>query len=201
MTYVSNIELPLKYGDFLGGHIVSGHVHCSAIFVSLFDNNLWIDLGNNISRATYKASITINGVSLTIAEMHETKIRIALIPETLKRTNLGLFEEGEYVNVEFDNYKIYEDSYFMKLAIEEGEKGITTTSPNPWVGCVIVKNNSIISTGYHECVGSPHAEVHAIAKISDYHGSTMYVTLEPCCHHGRTPPCTDIISHIQKWII
>jgi diaminohydroxyphosphoribosylaminopyrimidine deaminase/5-amino-6-(5-phosphoribosylamino)uracil reductase len=88
------------------------------------------------------------------------------------------------------------DEYFMRLAIIEGEKGKMTSSPNPWVGCVIVKNNEIISTGFHSKAGEPHAEITAIFKIKDndiLDNSDIYITLEPCCHYGKTPPCTDTL--------
>jgi diaminohydroxyphosphoribosylaminopyrimidine deaminase/5-amino-6-(5-phosphoribosylamino)uracil reductase len=86
----------------------------------------------------------------------------------------------------------------MRLAIQQGENGRTTAPPNPWVGCVIVKNNEEISAGYHKKAGTAHAEIVAInssaVSVSD---ATMYVTLEPCCHYGRTGPCTDVLIREQ----
>jgi len=86
---------------------------------------------------------------------------------------------------------------YMERAIALARKGIVTCRPNPMVGAVIVKNNRIIGEGYHEVCGGPHAERNAIADMKkhgfDAHGATLYVTLEPCCHHGRTAPCTDAI--------
>jgi diaminohydroxyphosphoribosylaminopyrimidine deaminase / 5-amino-6-(5-phosphoribosylamino)uracil reductase len=80
---------------------------------------------------------------------------------------------------------------FMKIAIKEGQKGIGRTSPNPPVGAVIVKNGEIIGKGYHKGPGLPHAEIEAINNAkSSIMGGTLYVTLEPCNHHGKTPPCT-----------
>jgi len=82
------------------------------------------------------------------------------------------------------------DLIYMKLALAEALKGLGKTSPNPLVGAVIVKNGRIISKGYHEKAGSPHAEAIAIEKAgNEARGSTLYVTLEPCVHYGRTPPC------------
>ncbi|ARF09969.1 deoxycytidylate deaminase [Indivirus ILV1] len=196
---VSNIELALKYGDFLGGHIMSGHVHQLGTFISLSPNgNMWIDLGNESNSIKHKGSIAINGVSLTIAEINDTKIRISLIPETIKRTNLGILVSGDKVNLEFDlqesKLQVYDDAYYMRLAIKEGEKGKVTAPPNPWVGCVIVKDKKILSFGYHEKAGNPHAEVNAIkSSYISVKDSTLYVTLEPCCHYGRTPPCTNLL--------
>ncbi|MBU1220230.1 bifunctional diaminohydroxyphosphoribosylaminopyrimidine deaminase/5-amino-6-(5-phosphoribosylamino)uracil reductase RibD [Myxococcota bacterium] len=87
-----------------------------------------------------------------------------------------------------------DDTYFMKIALEEAKKGIGRTSPNPPVGAVIVKENKIISKGYHEKAGLPHAEVMALEKAGDdARGATIYVTLEPCSHWGKTPPCTSAI--------
>lgn len=86
------------------------------------------------------------------------------------------------------------DIFFMKLALREARKGIGRTSPNPCVGSVIVKDGNIIAKGYHKKAGTPHAEIHALRAAGDKaHGATIYVTLEPCNHTGRTPPCTHTI--------
>ena len=87
----------------------------------------------------------------------------------------------------------------MRRAIELAKKGAGFVNPNPMVGCVIVKDDIIIGEGYHELYGGFHAERNALIKnVADFNGATLYVTLEPCCHHGKTPPCTDII--IEKCI-
>lgn len=86
----------------------------------------------------------------------------------------------------------------MKIAIEEAKKGMGYTSPNPMVGAVVVKDGKIISKDYHHKCGEFHAERNALMKCDDASGADMYVTLEPCCHQGKTPPCTDII--IEKGI-
>ena len=89
--------------------------------------------------------------------------------------------------------------YYMQQAIQLAKQGMGHTSPNPMVGCVVVKNNEIIATGYHERYGEYHAERNALLSCSkDPKGAELYVTLEPCCHQGKTPPCTDII--IEKGI-
>ncbi|OHD16266.1 MAG: riboflavin biosynthesis protein RibD [Spirochaetes bacterium GWD1_27_9] len=97
------------------------------------------------------------------------------------------------------------DSFYMQLAIDEAKKGLGFTSPNPLVGAVIVKNDKILAKGYHKQLGTDHAEINAIKKVSpdDLKDSTMYVTLEPCCHYGRTPPCTEAIikSGIKRVVI
>ncbi|MBK5200700.1 MAG: bifunctional diaminohydroxyphosphoribosylaminopyrimidine deaminase/5-amino-6-(5-phosphoribosylamino)uracil reductase RibD [Spirochaetaceae bacterium] len=92
----------------------------------------------------------------------------------------------------------------MKIAIDLAKKGIGLVSPNPLVGAVIVKDNEIIGKGYHKKAGTLHAERDAINNCSkDLKGSTLYVNLEPCCHFGKTPPCTDAIieNQIGKVII
>ncbi|PID71622.1 MAG: riboflavin biosynthesis protein RibD [Desulfobulbus propionicus] len=86
------------------------------------------------------------------------------------------------------------DEQYMQLAIEQAKKGRGRTSPNPAVGAVIVKDGVVIGKGYHKKAGTPHAEIHAIADAKEsVEGATIYVTLEPCSHTGRTPPCTEAI--------
>lgn len=86
------------------------------------------------------------------------------------------------------------DTDYMNIALALAEKGRGHTAPNPMVGAVIVKQGKIIGRGYHQAAGGPHAEVNAIADAGGGTvGATMYVTLEPCNHHGRTPPCTNAI--------
>ena len=86
------------------------------------------------------------------------------------------------------------DEAFMARALALAERGTGWTSPNPLVGAVIVKDGRIIGEGWHTACGQPHAEREALAACDeDPAGSTLYVTLEPCCHWGKTPPCTDAI--------
>lgn len=85
-----------------------------------------------------------------------------------------------------------QDQRFMARAIELAERGLYTTAPNPRVGCVLVKDGQVIGEGWHQRAGEGHAEVNAIASVSDRsltRGATVYVTLEPCSHTGKTPPC------------
>lgn len=84
---------------------------------------------------------------------------------------------------------------FLKLALDEARKGQGFCAPNPAVGAVLVREGQVIAKGYHCGPGQPHAEVEALRSVSDEdcRRSTLYVTLEPCCHFGRTPPCTDLI--------
>ena len=87
---------------------------------------------------------------------------------------------------------------YMRRAIELAKKGSGHVNPNPLVGAVIVRDGEIIGEGYHECYGQLHAERNAIANAkkrgNSLEGSTIYVTLEPCCHYGKTPPCTEAIE-------
>ena len=83
---------------------------------------------------------------------------------------------------------------YMNLALALAQKGRLSVSPNPMVGCLIVKNGEIIGRGYHKQPGEPHAEVYALKESgTQAENSSVYVTLEPCCHHGKTPPCTDAL--------
>ena len=96
--------------------------------------------------------------------------------------------------------------YFIDKCISLARKGVLDVSPNPMVGCVIVNNGEIIGEGYHKECGKNHAEVNAINSVKDkstLRNSILYVNLEPCCHHGKTPPCTDLIIkyNIQKVVI
>jgi len=84
-----------------------------------------------------------------------------------------------------------DNNYFMKMALGLAEKGLGFTSPNPMVGAVIVKDGTVVGKGYHKAVGEAHAEINAIDDAeSSAAGGTLYVTLEPCNHTGRTLPCT-----------
>jgi diaminohydroxyphosphoribosylaminopyrimidine deaminase/5-amino-6-(5-phosphoribosylamino)uracil reductase len=95
---------------------------------------------------------------------------------------------------------------FMQRCLTLAKGGEGTVSPNPLVGCVIVRENKIIGEGFHRAFGGPHAEVLAIASVKDKEmltGSTLYVSLEPCAHYGKTPPCTDLItrSRISRVVV
>ncbi|PKO36208.1 MAG: riboflavin biosynthesis protein RibD [Betaproteobacteria bacterium HGW-Betaproteobacteria-6] len=87
-----------------------------------------------------------------------------------------------------------DDFRLMARALQLAERGLWTTSPNPRVGCVLVRDGDIVGEGWHEKAGEPHAEVHALRVAGDRaRGATAYVTLEPCSHHGRTPPCAEAL--------
>ncbi len=87
-----------------------------------------------------------------------------------------------------------DDYRWMAHALRLAERGLFTTDPNPRVGCVLVKEGRIVSEGWHRSAGGPHAEIEALkAAGTRARGADCYVTLEPCCHHGRTPPCTEAL--------
>ncbi|MDZ4859013.1 MAG: bifunctional diaminohydroxyphosphoribosylaminopyrimidine deaminase/5-amino-6-(5-phosphoribosylamino)uracil reductase RibD [Candidatus Hydrogenedentes bacterium] len=95
------------------------------------------------------------------------------------------------------------DAQFMSRALELAAEGRGRTSPNPMVGCVIVRDGAVIGEGFHERAGEPHAEVNAVrAAGGDIAGATVYVTLEPCFHEGRTPPCSAmLVEHKPERIV
>jgi diaminohydroxyphosphoribosylaminopyrimidine deaminase/5-amino-6-(5-phosphoribosylamino)uracil reductase len=86
------------------------------------------------------------------------------------------------------------DQEYMARALRLAAQGLNTTTPNPRVGCVLVKEGVVVGEGWHERAGEPHAEAHALRNAGEAaRGATAYVTLEPCAHHGRTPPCADAL--------
>ncbi len=88
------------------------------------------------------------------------------------------------------------DEHFMQLALNESLKGEGFTAPNPMVGAAIVKDGRLLALGYHHKCGGPHAEIEALKSLSpqETQGATIYVTLEPCSHYGRTPPCCEALA-------
>lgn len=86
------------------------------------------------------------------------------------------------------------DHAYMSEALQLARRGLYTTDPNPRVGCVLVNKGEVVGRGWHARAGEPHAEVHALREAADRAaGATAYITLEPCSHHGRTPPCADAL--------
>ena len=89
---------------------------------------------------------------------------------------------------------VYNDEHYMRLALDVAKAGVGQTSPNPAVGAVVVNDGTIVGIGAHLKAGEPHAEVHAIRMAGEKaRGATVYVTLEPCSHYGKTPPCADLL--------
>lgn len=97
-----------------------------------------------------------------------------------------------------------DDDFFMALAIKEAQKGNGRTSPNPCVGALVVRGQQVVGRGYHKKAGTPHAEIHAMRQAGrKCEGATIYITLEPCSHTGRTPPCCESVvkSGIKKAVV
>lgn len=89
------------------------------------------------------------------------------------------------------------DKYFMERALQLAQRGLGFVSPNPMVGCVVAQGDQILSEGFHQQFGGPHAEVHALNNLqagTSLSEATVYVTLEPCSHHGKTPPCAQLLA-------
>ncbi|VBB07933.1 riboflavin biosynthesis protein ribd [Lucifera butyrica] len=96
------------------------------------------------------------------------------------------------------------DEYYMRQALALAERGLGRTRPNPMVGAVIVRDNTVVGQGWHKKAGTPHAEIHALTQAGDLaRGATLYVTLEPCSHYGRTGPCADAViqAGIKKVVV
>src|SRR5262245_5697343 len=86
------------------------------------------------------------------------------------------------------------DSEMMRRALELAQRGLGYVEPNPLVGCMIVRDGQVVGEGWHQRFGGPHAEIEALRNAGERaRGATLYVTLEPCCHHGKTPPCTQSV--------
>ena len=91
-----------------------------------------------------------------------------------------------------------QDHTFMQRALRLAKKGLYSTDPNPRVGCVLVKDGKIIGEGWHQKAGEPHAEVLALRQAGENaKAATAYVTLEPCSHTGKTPPCAEALAEAQ----
>jgi len=189
-----NVELSLKNNSSIDGHYVTGHVDTYGEIINIESNNdsslnLWIKYDKEKFKPKYKDSISVDGVSLTIAEIKNNKLRVSIIPHTKDNTIIQYYISGINVNLEFNKYIersiIKDDNYWMREAIKEGEKGRLKAPPNPWVGCVIVdpETNRCISRGHHRGPGTPHAEVDALESLESIElakGSHIYTTLEPC---------------------
>jgi len=200
-----HVERAMRHDQRYGGHYVSGHVWGTGDIVSIDRDNL--EMKVTFPRAPlsqyewkHKDSITIHGVSVTIAKVlrEENAIKIALIPHTLSRTIFEGIEHFPYcVNIEPNASQqkvLFSDDELMYEAMVEGEKGMLTAPPNPWVGAVLVdQEGAILARAHHRKSGTPHAERLLEYCDGDWTGCTLYVTLEPCHHTGRTCPCDEYL--------
>ncbi|KAL3650449.1 hypothetical protein CASFOL_006852 [Castilleja foliolosa] len=112
--------------------------------------------------------------------------------------------EGSHNKQEVYQNNKFDDEYYMRRCVELAKKAIGCTNPNPMVGCVIVKDEKIVGEGFHPKAGQPHAEVFALRNAGDQaENGTAYVSLEPCNHYGRTPPCTEALikAKVRKVVV
>jgi riboflavin biosynthesis protein RibD/riboflavin synthase alpha subunit len=208
-----NLELSAKSNIIqLDGHIVSGHVDCVGELVDIQENVYFFSCPKElIPLIIDKGSITVDGTSLTISTCYDNIFTVSIIPLTLKWTIFRNYKIGSKVNLEGDcrlkqsnqfygdiysmiGKYILSDKHAMSIALNISENALNSAPPNPHVGCVIVKNKKIIGMGYHHSPGNSHAEIEAFNSCKeDVEGSELYVTLEPCCHIGRTGKCVDVI--------
>ncbi len=217
-----NLELSAKSNVIqLDGHIVSGHIDCVGELVDIQENIYFFSCPKElIPLLTDKGSITVDGTSLTISTCYDNIFTVSIIPLTLKWTIFRNYKVGTKVNLEGDcrlkqsnqfygdiytmiGKYILSDKHAMNIALNISENALNSAPPNPHVGCVIVKNKKIIGMGYHQSPGNSHAEIQAFNSCKeDIEGSELYVTLEPCCHIGRTGKCVDsIIKNKIKRVI
>ena len=217
-----NIELSAKSNIIqLDGHIVSGHVDCSGEVIDIRENIYFIRCPKELTPLiTDKGSITVDGTSLTISTCYENVFTVSIIPLTLQWTIFRNYKVNTKVNLEGDcrlktsnNFYgdiytmmgkyILSDSHAMSIALKLSEKGLYSAPPNPHVGCIITKDKKIIGMGFHLSPGNPHAEIEAIRSCNeDITECEIFVTLEPCCHVGRTGKCVDaIIKHSFKRVV
>ena len=198
---IMNIEPAMTFDkNKLDGHLLRGHIHTTGFLSDQINNKWWFTFQYPVD-LEIKGSIAIDGISLTIVDVETNRFSVCLIPHTISHTNFQSYKIGTKVNLEFDTEIKMNDKSWMKLAMIESHKGKQTAPPNPWVGCILVnEQNQVISTGFHEKPGSPHAEVNALSLLNTQELFTLYVTLEPCCHTGRTPPCTDLLIQYKERI-
>lgn len=210
-----HVERSAQLSDTIDGHVVTGHV---SGMVSLKerrmseDGSLWLifALPTATKFLTLKGSVALDGVSLTVASLDDTRFGVCLIPHTQKVTLLSQRKIGDRCNIEVPvlplgvEFPLEADSDFMELARRKALLGRVTAPSNPWVGCVIVNSSGqVVSTGYHRRRGDIHAEVAALRGLDPLRPQenpreershlTLYCTLEPCNHTGLQPPCTEAI--------
>ena len=204
-----NVEYAMILGDSYGGHIVSGHVDSVGKIINISNQDYFISFDKKYrNMLRRKGSVTVDGISLTVAELYEDFFMVSIIPHTISNTIINRYQIDTYVNIEFDHYeKQWTHEDYMNYALELSEKYSGATLPNPHVGCVITNyKNEIIGSGAHEYSGKQHAEENALLSIVDndnknHEIKAMYVTLEPCNHYGKRGPCCQLIlKHKPKYV-
>ncbi len=221
---IVNVETSIKNSEYhFDGYITTGHIDGTCTLKNKITQKdktteFVFECNSNLMQfILYKGSIAIDGVSLTIAKVYDQLFSVCIIPHTYDHTIFKNYLVDIKCNIEVDiqlkNKEFYaiehligssilSDSHAMELANKLSLRGKWSCQPNPWVGCLVVKDNIIVGTGYHKKAGTEHAEViaikEAIKEVYEGENLTLYVTLEPCCHHGRTPPCVDLILSTQS---
>ena len=201
-----NVEFAMQPGDRLDGHVVTGHVMGTA-HIMCIDQEIskWTFHTSLARHLQPKGSVAIDGVSLTVVEAFDELFSVCIIPHTFANTLFCKYQVGTVVNIECPSLQPADTvttlAQGMSQALEEGKKGALTAPPNPWVGCILVdaETKRVVARAHHERPGEPHAEVLAFQSLPDESKKVIvYVTLEPCCHHGRTPPCTFFFQKNQN---
>lgn len=223
---IVNIELGVCADQRLDGHVTTGHIthtgQVSDILQTTDASKTFLfkvqgseDITQHIVK---KGSICIDGVSLTVVQTHSRAFSVCIIPHTLENTVFKYYTVGTLVNIEVEQKHglvdnswdiVLSHEHAMHIAMQTALLGRFTAPPNPWVGCVIVCNTTrkIVARGHHITPGTPHAEIHALNMFDTVYSLgnrySMYVTLEPCSHYGRTPPCVNrifdyagVITHV-----
>ncbi|KAF8380243.1 hypothetical protein HHK36_027726 [Tetracentron sinense] len=126
------------------------------------------------------------------------------IGKRVSKSSTGLRNHGGLIGIRCEGFREKDDGFYMRRCVELARKAIGFTSPNPMVGCVIVKDGEIVGEGFHPKAGQPHAEVFALRDAGDMAKcATAYVSLEPCNHYGRTPPCTEALiqANVKRVVV
>lgn len=207
-----------KAATSFDGHTVTGHVFGTSRVLQHIVNadsshSLRLLLNNATRYINAKDSIALDGVSLTVVHVQDNWFSVNCIPITLQQTLLGNKCMGSVCNMELEHDVICADLENdicwdpMTLARMESMKGRFSAAPNPWVGCVIVNSAGVvIASDYHHRRGEKHAERLALEQIDpavNLSEATLYCTLEPCCHIGSQPPCTNYLIErgIKKVVV
>ena len=204
----ANVEKSMKYGEDIGGHCISGHVHTTARIVDIATDGgaggcVRIEFELLDGEVVHKDSISLNGVSLTAIvagiSSQSSVFAVSMVPYTYTNTVFKYLQIGDIVNAELNTAKKTHHSheYFMREAVKESHRGRYAAPPNPWVGAVVVKDNAIVATGFHKFFGDLHAEANALENLQET-GCTLYCTLEPCSHVGKQPACAKTIVNSGK---
>ncbi|KAK2974602.1 hypothetical protein RJ640_028519 [Escallonia rubra] len=146
--------------------------------------------------------------SITLGYNSSLKYGFCNLTKRVSRSPTGLRNHGGLVGVRCEGLQgkcdYGDDGFYMRRSVELARKAVGCTSPNPLVGCVIVKDGKIVGEGFHPKAGQPHAEVFALRDAGHLaENGTAYVTLEPCNHYGRTPPCTEALvkAKVKKVVV